>query len=159
MPTVRHMIVISASVFSSTMGYMGMYSRAKCRAHNEVHLDSPSRARLPTCTQIMLLSSWPRSTLSKADFAIDRPSLRKEFGQVAEAEWLHLYRTAIRVGVDANSAEDLVQGVLLQAFCALEKMNRIQLDRLQVHRWLTNLAERAARSDIRLGTLRGVHSS
>jgi hypothetical protein len=125
---------------------MDSYDCANRKVDNEAGSETSREAQLPSCARIMLLSSWPQSTLTKSDCSVDRTCLRSQFGQVAEAEWHHLYRAAIRAGIDANAAEDLVQSVLLHAFCALEKMKKTQLNHLRVHSWLTNLAERAARS-------------
>ena len=56
---------------------------------------APQAARLPSCADIMLLSQWPRSAVSKGNGHIDDVSLRKQFGEVAEADWPHLYRNGL----------------------------------------------------------------
>jgi hypothetical protein len=105
-------------------------------------------AGLPSCAGVMLLSEWPRSAASKYNARVDEASLRKQFGDVAEADWRHLYRAAIRAGVDAQEAEDLVQEVFLRAYRSLTSMAWDQLVDLRVHDWLTTFVQRVAKERI-----------
>jgi Sigma-70 region 2 len=106
-------------------------------------------ARLPSCADIILLSEWPGAAVSKSNGHIDEPSLRNQFGEVAEADWRHLYRAAIRAGADTHEAEDLVQEVFLRAYRSLTTMDENQLVRLRIHGWLTSLIETVAKKESR----------
>lgn len=79
--------------------------------------------------------------------------LRDQFGQIAEADWQHLYRAAIKAGADEREAEDIVQDALLRAFSALSKMSDDRLANVRVHSWLTALARKAARDHLTAGNV------
>ena len=89
--------------------------------------------------------------MSRVTGQTDKDALRKQFGDVAKADWEHLYRAAIRAGAGAQEAEDLVQEVFLRAYSSLTSMRRDQLIHMRVHDWLTALVRRVAKERIGQG--------
>jgi hypothetical protein len=85
------------------------------------------------------LSSCPLSVLTRRG----RGALYAQIDEFAEADWICLYRAAIRAGADAQEAARLVEAVLLRAHQVRQIIN-LPL-RARLHSWMIGLVESAAK--------------
>jgi hypothetical protein len=136
------------------MRSMELYHRTQRGLHDDAQWTSSvqhgetSKWR-PSFAQIVLLPSRP-ARASDSELTMPPERLQSQFNEIAEAEWKHLYRAAIRAGADPQEAEDVVKETLLHAYRTLREISVERLGRLRVHGWLTALAESNARRHVGL---------
>jgi hypothetical protein len=86
------------------------------------------------------LLSCPFSPL----FGCDRHAPQEQVDRLAEADWVCLFRAAVRAGADPQEASKLVEAVLLRARENLGGGTTNLRLRARLHSWMVSFVENAA---------------